>query len=346
MSPDVSIIIPTFNRADVVERAVGSCLTTIDGGLEAIVVDDGSDDNTRRRLADVFAGGPVAGETGEFDCTAGNGNVLRYRWFPHEGPCPARNRGLQIAAGEFVKFLDSDDELIPGALAEEIDLARGSGADVVVTAWEEQAEDGSGRPVGQRTRRAVPRMERGVDDMLLGHAPWTSAALYRQEAVAGLGWDPECEKAQDWDWAWTVCLSGARFVCLDIPSAVYNQRDDARVSGAGDPLLRSTSARHRILSRVEAALRERGELTPERCRLLARYFYKDSRVICEQSRRDWFELWAHCRELDPGFMPAESDPAVRFLNRVFGPATGITFYVQLRRMARVLGMRRQGSAAA
>ena len=92
----VSIIIPTFNRANVIGRAVKSVLEQSHSDFELIIVDDGSTDNTREvitRLRD-----------------------RRIRYLRHEtnkGSNPARNTGVIAAKGQYVAFLDSDDEWLP-----------------------------------------------------------------------------------------------------------------------------------------------------------------------------------------------------------------------------------------
>jgi glycosyltransferase involved in cell wall biosynthesis len=97
--PFFSIIMPVFNRVVVVGRAITSCLVQSFPSFELVIVDDGSTDAT---VATVRA----------FDDS-------RVRLIVHEtnrGPCPARNTAMESARGEWFVFLDSDDELLPGAL--------------------------------------------------------------------------------------------------------------------------------------------------------------------------------------------------------------------------------------
>jgi len=91
----VSVVIPTYNRAALVPRAVRSALACIDPGDEILVVDDGSTDHT----ADVMA---------EF------GDPVRYVPLPHGGAGATRNQGVRLARNRLVAFLDSDDEWMPG----------------------------------------------------------------------------------------------------------------------------------------------------------------------------------------------------------------------------------------
>jgi glycosyltransferase involved in cell wall biosynthesis len=91
--PDlISVIIPTFNRAHYVTGAVQSALAQRDVAVEIIVVDDGSTDDTRARLAPYV-----------------DRDQVRYIDQPNAGAGAARNAGLRAARGEYVAFLDADD---------------------------------------------------------------------------------------------------------------------------------------------------------------------------------------------------------------------------------------------
>lgn len=323
--PAVTVIIPVRDRAQWLARAVQSCWQP-GVSVEVIVVDDGSREEMTAKLP------PPPPPP----------HALRVLRQPPLGACAARNTGLDRASGEFVKFLDSDDELIPGVLEREVAALRAASAEVLVTGWEERWRDADGRedPARRKTVPA-PDLGRGIDDMLLGRSPWTSAALYRRAFVQNLRWDPAWTKAQDWGWALTVCLAGARFARLEAASAIYYHHAGSRLSAAGDRFARSTDARQFFLQMIETRLREKNELTPERRRLLAQYYYRDARVLCARSRREWRELWRHCRELSAGFRPREPVPLLRLFFALLGVYHGVCAYVFLQRLAaRFMGRRR------
>ena len=95
MSPLLSVIIPTFNRAALIGPALASVLAQpSQHEIEVIVVDDGSTDGTTAAVA----------------AFAGRVGLLRQ---VNLGPGSARNAGLAVAAGEYVAFLDSDDLWLP-----------------------------------------------------------------------------------------------------------------------------------------------------------------------------------------------------------------------------------------
>jgi glycosyltransferase involved in cell wall biosynthesis len=92
-SPEVSVVIPTYNRADMISRAVDSVLQQSYFHCRVIVVDDGSTDATPRVIADRY----------------GSNERVEYLRQPNRGVSAARNAGLAQVRGEFLAFLDSDD---------------------------------------------------------------------------------------------------------------------------------------------------------------------------------------------------------------------------------------------
>lgn len=101
--PQVSVILPVYNRERSVARAIRSVLTQTWTSLELIVVDDGSTDGTREVL-DSF------------------GSRITVIDQPHAGAYVARNRGLCHSSGELIAFIDSDDAWLPHRLAAQIPL--------------------------------------------------------------------------------------------------------------------------------------------------------------------------------------------------------------------------------
>jgi len=95
--PLFSVIIPTYNRRELLRQALASVLAQTFTDYEIIVVDDGSTDGTREWLATVS-------------------DQVRVLIQENRGPGAARNLGIQNAVGEYVTFLDSDDIWFPWTL--------------------------------------------------------------------------------------------------------------------------------------------------------------------------------------------------------------------------------------
>jgi glycosyltransferase involved in cell wall biosynthesis len=336
--PDVSVIIPSFNRADLVGQAIRSAIEQPGCTVEVIVVDDGSTDGTREVLRASFADllddesvpaqqllvSPQPGDKGF--------PVVRYRRQANAGMSAANNTGLNLSAGEFVKFLDSDDELLPKTLARELAAAREQRVDVLCTGFEQRFVVDGIEQSHRRSFAPAPRLDRGIDDMLTGQAPWTAAALYRRELVQPLRWPLHIRFGNDWAWAWTVCLAGARFASLDIRSAVYNHHDRGQMTTASDGFEKSIVARQQILDMVYRSLSEQRLLTSARRQALAQYFYKDALTLYERDARQLDELARRCEELVPGFRPVVYNPRLSPFVSLLGPYRGAAAYVRLKRV--------------
>lgn len=113
--PRVSVIVPTYNRAAYVVRAVESVLAQTVKDFEIIVVDDGSTDNTKDVL-------------GQYQ------DKIRYIYQENKGPSAARNSGVLNARGEYIAFLDSDDRWLPDMLSAQLrEFERDGGVGFVYT---------------------------------------------------------------------------------------------------------------------------------------------------------------------------------------------------------------------
>lgn len=105
--PKVSIIIPTYNRADLLPRAIGSVINQTYKNWELIIVDDGSTDNSKEVIS-----GYLKSEI-----------RIKYLFELNSGGASApRNLGISKASGEYITFLDSDDEYLPTNLERHIKI--------------------------------------------------------------------------------------------------------------------------------------------------------------------------------------------------------------------------------
>lgn len=146
-APQFSIVVPLYNKAAYAAEAVASVLAQTGPALEVIVVDDGSTDGGAQTLA------PLADAR------------LRLVHQSNAGVSVARNRGIDLARGEFVGFLDADDIQLPGHLAA-LDEARRRYPqdDVFCTGYWRVSGDGQRRAVllapGDGRCRAIDRFQR------------------------------------------------------------------------------------------------------------------------------------------------------------------------------------------
>ena len=109
----VSVVIPTYNRGNLIIRAINSVLEQTYSNIEVIVVDDCSSDNTREIVQSI------------------KDNRVRYLCLEKNmGACAARNRGIEASRGEYIAFQDSDDEWHPNKLEVQMKKMKDAQADV------------------------------------------------------------------------------------------------------------------------------------------------------------------------------------------------------------------------
>ncbi|WP_137652106.1 glycosyltransferase family 2 protein, partial [Bifidobacterium moukalabense] len=100
--PKVSVVIPTFNRADTIGDSIKSVLEQTFKDFEVVVVDDGSTDNTESIIASL------------------GDSRIKYVMQDNAGACAARNNGIRHAHGEYIAFQDSDDHWMPRKLEKQL----------------------------------------------------------------------------------------------------------------------------------------------------------------------------------------------------------------------------------
>ena len=97
----VSVVIPTYNRADFLHEAIASVLQQDYPHVDLIVVDDGSRDGTAAVVS-------------------GFGTAVQYLWQENRGVSAARNRGVAASTGDLIAFLDSDDLWLPSKVSAQV----------------------------------------------------------------------------------------------------------------------------------------------------------------------------------------------------------------------------------
>lgn len=123
--PEISVIIPVYNRPELLQEAAGSVLLQTFKDYELIIADDGSDDETAETAERIAASGAARGR-------------CRVLHLPHSGfPGAVRNRGAEAAAGRYLAFQDSDDKWMPAKLEKQHALMTGAKSGGGVTDTEE-----------------------------------------------------------------------------------------------------------------------------------------------------------------------------------------------------------------
>lgn len=215
----VSVIIPCYNSEIFIADAIESCLIQTYPELEIIVVDDGSTDNTifiLRKFAEFIS-------------------IIRQSNY---GACAARNRGLAAAKGEYVKFLDADDILQPGAIARQISAISDYGLspnEIVFGDHITLLSDGSYQAAPGHYGVLAAGSEAPLEWML-SVCPMTTSPLFPAHAARSVGgYDPSVQKGQEFNFHIRLAFAGWRF--FYVPGVVYARRDHSggRISNSSAP---------------------------------------------------------------------------------------------------------------
>ncbi|MEG4499663.1 glycosyltransferase [Microcoleus sp. F10-C6] len=207
----VSVIIPTYNCDCYILRAVESASDQTYQDWEIIVVDDGSTDNTRQILEPYF-------------------DVIQYVYQENQGAAIARNRGCELAKGEFLAFLDSDDFFLPEKLEKQIACFDADPRlDLVQTGWLIVDKKDAGI-YGVKPWQEAPKLD--LESLVLYKSVRLSAMMLRREWWERLGgFDPRFPPTEDLDFVLRLALKGCKSVWLKEILTCYRQHDSNLMSG-------------------------------------------------------------------------------------------------------------------
>ncbi|UFS71081.1 glycosyltransferase family 2 protein [Geomonas sp. RF6] len=215
--PQLSVIIPTYNRARYLTKALDSVLAQEWSDCEIIVVDDGSRDATRAALE------PYR-------------ERIRYIYQENAGVSAARNRGIRAATGTWVAFLDSDDEWRRGYLAEQMESVRRFPEAVASIknsicisldgrcADDHFAELGVLKLFGEQEEILLERAFRTV----VGSSHWfLQGIVVRRETLLEAGlFNPALSIAEDMDLVARLALRGAFVLSRKVLVEIYRREED------------------------------------------------------------------------------------------------------------------------
>ena len=187
--PTISVVIPTYNRARFLGKAVASVRAQTYPCFEIVIVDDGSTDDTAQVVATLGAG-------------------IRYISQANAGPAAARNFGIQEARGDLVAFLDTDDRWLPEKIARQVAILQTEpavalvGADMAI-----EDEAGALQVASNFELRGLQPFFARLDNGPVPDAPRlllkvnfinTSTVLARREVLQALsGFDPRLRYGED-----------------------------------------------------------------------------------------------------------------------------------------------------
>lgn len=237
----VSVIIPTYNRAHTIARAIDSLLTQTRPPDEIIVVDDGSNDNTLEVL----------------ERYAGKISVIVSP--RNEGQPAARNRALDVATGDFIAFLDSDDTLPTDSIERRLNALH-QNPDYDVVYGDALFIDAHGKPLEIFSKvRPMVRPSGDVYYHFLQNnlSPIHTFMIRRTPEIHSLRMESDLRMVEDYDY-WLKLSEVCRFLYSDTILAYYHVHANMGTATESEPMRRK-----RLLIQRRAMARPRfQQLTP------------------------------------------------------------------------------------
>jgi len=190
IDPLVSIIIPTYNRRELLQDAVASCLAQTYTNIEIVIIDDGSNDGTTDMVAARLLGDWA--------------RKVVYHRKPNGGTSSAKNVGIKQARGEYIQFLDSDDILRPEKISRQMDAVQVAGGAVdccVCTGRIGDKDTGwdKARQIGELCSDVATYIRRQCERSV--HIMHTEAPLWRRDFLTtNKGWREDLIVAEEWEY--------------------------------------------------------------------------------------------------------------------------------------------------
>ena len=228
-APLVSVIIPVFNRPQLLREAYASVLAQTHRPVEIIIVDDGSTDETAGVIAALCEKHP---------------EHTRKISQSNQGPGPARNAGLAVAKGQYIQYLDSDDLMEPEKLrcqVEQLERMPAAGLSYCTTM----------RPYCSQPDRPWRRTGEDIGEILpsfLAERAWsTLSVLWRRQTCDRVGKWSDFRVLEDWEYDCRAGILGIKPVHCPRPLAIVRDHDHERQGGM--------KSRHRMSFAVGAVAR-------------------------------------------------------------------------------------------
>lgn len=277
----VSIIIPCFNVEKFLAETLESALAQTYPYTEILVIDDGSTDGTARLIR--FYSGRINAEFG-----------------PNRGVSAARNRGTDLARGEFIQYLDADDLLVPDAIERRVKALQENNADVAYCDWEKLVEIEPGVfEIGERVARRMEDLDPNLEIAKLSFWAPLAALTYRRTIVERIGgWKEWLPVIQDARFLQDAGLLGGRFAYAPGVGARYRVR---AASLSRRSVAAFVSDVFRNACDLQRILEAKGGINRDERRHLAYIYNYTARSLFFHDRAAFRECVARLYDVDPTF---------------------------------------------
>jgi glycosyltransferase involved in cell wall biosynthesis len=284
MTPLVSIVIPCYNGQDFIKEAIDSALDQTYPNIEVIVLNDGSTDRS-------------------LDAIESFGDRIRIESNTNQGVQLTRNRGIELAKGEYIKFLDSDDVLLWDCIETQVaQLSQLPPESKAIVYGDVQWTDRQLQPISNYPSQPQPP-EMDAVAAIMSHSPVTSCPIHKREYLLEVGgFDPFLITRHENNLHLRLVLSGVQFVYA--PCLVYKYRqysDDSRLSRASYTKMGSMYY-FDVLERDKATIEEKTgmALSPEVRSTFAKDYWTYGRVVLREGYHgEAQKYFSEARKLDP-----------------------------------------------
>ena len=306
--PLVSIVIPCHNAERWVADAIHSALSQTYTATEVIVVDDGSIDGSREIIRSF-------------------GERIKFKFIDHHGAAHARNRGVQMASGEFVQFLDADDILFPHCVTRKIEVALNENADVVYSGsffFNLEANAGTYESHAP-SRNDLP----GLVAHIIRSSLVTTILLCRRDRLVRIdGFDEELTNGQEHQLLLRLALTGAKFTY--VPKALSCNRTNHNFDSITSVTQQHPDRLEKLFCRFETTLKNADLwVPPVRAALGWRFHRVGIDFLHLGNSRRAAEMFEKARQIEPKYI-AELPFSRRLLVPVLGGYTAEKLLTRLR----------------
>ena len=222
----VSVIMPAYNSAAFISESIQSVLTQSYQNWELLVIDDASSDSTKMIVQQ------FAEEDSRIQLLVNSTN---------KGTHHTRNKGIKVAQGDFIAFLDADDQWKPEKLKKQLDLLSKENKPACFSSYELISEDGENL---NKKIQALPVLT--YEKLLKANYVGNLTGIYSAKALGKI-YCPEISKRQDWALWLKVIEKGGPLQGIQESLAIYRVRKDSISGNKVEMLKYNFNVYHKIL---------------------------------------------------------------------------------------------------
>jgi len=280
MLPVVSVIIPSYNTANLLPLSVGSVLKSSIDHFEIIIIDDGSSDNAEEVVKEHWGSEPR----------------VKYYYQQNKGLAGARNTGIQYASGKYLVFLDSDDTILPEKLEKQVAfLENNKDYDAVYSNSIFFVENEMDKVIPTN----FPSYSGSIlKPLLYGNFIHVNAIMCRKDIVEKAGlFNQEYRELEDWDLWLRMSIGGSKFGYIDEILSMVMLRRGSMTSNQ----LKMNKAMVKVLENLKPILEHNPEINSA-CKYDYHYALNLYRINAKVGTRFYSGLMKSFNELGISFL--------------------------------------------